>query len=346
MDGFPAAGPRGRSGEHKSDLPTPGQIPDPTQDYRSGDSASQLPASCGTTVEEGAFAKVTLKYDANGVALAVKTPKSPLPEAWAGLQREGAMLSRFQYSGGIIECISCDIVGGLVMPWVPGGSLDKRLHTLSISEISRIIVGVLQALAYVHDKGFGHFDVKYECILLSLWEARLTSPSLSPFPALTLSRTGRPSNVVLSSTGDPILIDFGCASPLNSAAPTVVDVNYMAPEILCHGGIVTGTADTWSTGVMLSEMLAGVLRPRRTADAVLNDFRQGNPWYDLPPLAAEADLAYGPLVGLMRLMLTEDPALRPTPAALLGPEFSDLLAPLRRLKIKASDTFMSSNAWV
>ena len=77
-----------------------------------------------------------------------------------------------------------------------------------------------------------------------------------------MQRDLKPGNVLLSSTGGQVVLkiaDFGFARALEHArlADTLCGSPlYMAPEVLCEKPY-SSSADLWSVGVMMFEMLVG-----------------------------------------------------------------------------------------
>jgi WD40 repeat protein/serine/threonine protein kinase len=123
----------------------------------------------------------------------------------------------------------------LVMRLMRGGSLHDLLHAerLELDEVLRILHEIGDALDGAHRKGVIHRDVK-------------------------------PRNVMLDEERRVYLADFGLASDeqhkdadredgMISGSPF-----YMSPE-QASGGLVTPQSDLYSTGVMLFEMLTGVV---------------------------------------------------------------------------------------
>ncbi len=122
----------------------------------------------------------------------------------------------------------------LVMPYLPGGTLKGRLgEPLGFREAARLLLPVARALAYAHERGLIHRDVK-------------------------------PSNILITEAGDPMLTDFGIAKILEAEGGTALTgtgvgigtPEYMAPE-QGMGGKIDARADVYALGVVFYEMVTG-----------------------------------------------------------------------------------------
>jgi formylglycine-generating enzyme required for sulfatase activity/ribosomal protein L40E len=125
----------------------------------------------------------------------------------------------------------------IVMEYVEGGTLRdhmKESGPLPVSEAVTLVVGICRGLASAHRKGVVHRDVKPANILLAREEGRLV-PKLTDFG---LARAGGGSDV--SMTG------FGMGTPF-----------YMAPEQRRDAKGVNHTADIYSVGKTLYELVTG-----------------------------------------------------------------------------------------
>lgn len=127
-----------------------------------------------------------------------------------------------------------------VLPFIEGQSLRERLDReprLPIDEALRITRQAADALAYAHDAGIVHRDVKPENILFE--------------------------------AGHAVVADFGIAHAISEAAAgntrltesglVVGTVGYMSPEQALSSQPVDGRADIYSLGCVLFEMLTGEL---------------------------------------------------------------------------------------
>ncbi len=127
----------------------------------------------------------------------------------------------------------------IVMQFIDGGTLKQRLDALQqarkkidTAEVVSIFSQLADALAYAHEQGIIHRDIK-------------------------------PVNVLMDHAGRPILSDFGIAKVLASSqghltrpGAGVGTPEYMSPE-QCQGGTVDGRADIYALGVMLFEAQTG-----------------------------------------------------------------------------------------
>lgn len=116
----------------------------------------------------------------------------------------------------------------LFMELCPDGTLQNLLQRrgsgLEPYEATSLLMQVLEAVAYLHEKGIVHRDIK---------------------PANVLMRDGKAK-----------LSDFGTAAKMSrgSVKGTVGTFRYMAPEVLL--GLPQGTAcDIWAVGIMALELL-------------------------------------------------------------------------------------------
>lgn len=169
-----------------------------------------------------------------GRDVAVKIVRSSDPEFGRRLAQEARALESFEHPGLIrlLDIGAVDDQPFLVMELIVGQTLAQRLREgpLSSRESADLGARLAGALAYVHQRGVIHRDVK-------------------------------PSNILLSASGDAWLGDFGIAklheaSAMTSTGATMGTVSYMAPEQL-EDSQVGPSADIWSLGVILLECLTG-----------------------------------------------------------------------------------------
>lgn len=146
-----------------------------------------------------------------------------------------------------------------------------------------------------------------------------------------------PSNILITTSDDVKVIDFGIASLRHGLVQTTTDQRrgsalYSAPELL-RGEKADPRSDIYSVGVVLYEALAGEpptgLRPLSTFQVV--EWHLSKPPRPLRELAPEVSIV---LAALVHQCLEKDPARRPQSmpalAHALGSELHALLTPLRR----------------
>lgn len=115
---------------------------------------------------------------------------------------------------------------------------------------------VLSALAYAHDAGIIHRDVKPENVILVEKDGDPDFAKILDFGIAKLYGDGKSEEVVLLSSNDPKLTQLGV---------TIGTPTYIAPE-QAFGLPIDGRADLYSLSVMLYEMITGV--PPFDADEV------------------------------------------------------------------------------
>lgn len=131
----------------------------------------------------------------------------------------------------------------LVMDYVPGGELFRRLHKNKFSEEEAKFYAaeVMLALEYLHSNQIAYRDLK-------------------------------PENILIDRHGHIKLTDFGFAKKVKDITWTVCGTpDYLAPEIIRSQGY-TKAVDWWSLGVLIYEMLAG--HPPFTAKNPIDQYQK------------------------------------------------------------------------
>jgi serine/threonine protein kinase len=171
----------------------------------------------------------------------IHTHKASDPQIVDRFQREAKVVAALRHPG-IIQVYDFDVEDDafyMVMEFVPGESLAQRLGNLHIQgkqlplhEIIRLFQSITEAVAYAHNRGVIHCDLK-------------------------------PSNVLLTLEGQAVLADFGISKIINAERLTATNdilgtPHYMAPE-QGFGREIDAQADVYALGVMLYELTTGKL---------------------------------------------------------------------------------------
>jgi serine/threonine-protein kinase len=156
-------------------------------------------------------------------------------------KREIALAAALQHPH-IVPLLTAGDAGGVpyfTMPYVQGESLRARLTKhgeLPVSEAMRILREVASALAFAHDAGIVHRDIKPDNVLISGGAAMVTDFGVAK--ALTPSTTD----------------GAGTITALGVALGTPA---YMAPEQATADPIIDHRADIYAWGILAYELLTG-----------------------------------------------------------------------------------------
>jgi hypothetical protein len=199
----------------------------------------------------------------------------------------------------------------LVMEFVPGGTLQAVLageQKLSPRRALRLMRGVVAALAYSHETGIIHQDIK-------------------------------PSNVMVTASGEVKVMDFGISRRLadaatggGPAAAVLGTANYLPPE-RARGEGADARSDLYSAGCLLYELLVGTSpfdgeSPLGIAARHLHDA-------PVPP--SELADGIGPEIDAVVLKaLAKDPADRFQSAEEMGEALDNVLAGRRAFAMPTS----------
>ena len=206
---------------------------------------------------------------------------------------------------GVLSAGEADGLPFFMMPFVEGESLRARLQRgrITIAETVRILRDVARALAYAHERGVVHRDIK-------------------------------PDNVLLPS-GSAVVADFGVAKALSSARErttagtdgtlTMVGTSlgtptYMAPEQAAGDPAADHRADIYAFGIMAYEMLAGVPPFRDMSPRQLLAAQLAQAPASLATHRADIPAA---LEALVRQCLEKEPDDRPQTAAAIVAALED-----------------------
>jgi eukaryotic-like serine/threonine-protein kinase len=258
----------------------------------------------GRELGGGGMSRVFLARDttlARDVVVKVLSPDLAAAVSVERFRREIMTVASLNHPN-IVPVLRAGEVGALpyfLMPYIPGESLRARLARgpLSVRQTTSIMKDVARALAYAHDRGIVHRDIKPDNILLSGDAATVTDFGVAK--AIVASRKPGAAERPPSMTGEGITI----GTPL-----------YMAPEQAVADPTVNHSADLYALGAVAYEMLVGTPPfGGRSAAAVLAAHARETPApierrrYDVPR----------ELVALVMQCLEKEPERRPKSGSFL-----------------------------
>ena len=224
----------------------------------------------------------------DGHYVAIKSPSSPAarrsatsPKACDEFRR-----SRRLHHNNVVGYLALGCQGNLVMEFVDGGSLADviaRSGALVEERVAQVAKQVLTGLAYMHENGIIHRDVKPANILIDT--------RTDTFKLCDWIGEGESKNCVSSVVGTPV---------------------FLAPEVVRSGRHCL-SSDTWALGCTVLNLATGTL-PWSSEDnvfAAMFKTAHGHP----PP--HPQDLS-PPLRDLLALSFEPDSTLRPAPDMLLA----------------------------
>ncbi|KAI3817915.1 hypothetical protein L1987_11715 [Smallanthus sonchifolius] len=262
-------------------------------------------------ISRGAFGRVFLaKKRATGDVFAIKVLKkadmirknsveSILAERDILISVRNPFVVRFFYS------FTCKENLYLVMEFLNGGDLFSLLRTLGCLEesMARVYIAeVVLALEYLHSLNIIHRDMKPDNLLIG------------PDGHIKLSDFGLSKVGLINSTEDlsgtsgsraPIYWENEVTTENGQKQSVVGTPDYLAPEILLgvgHGA----TADWWSVGVILFELLVGIppFNAESPQQVFANIMNRDIPWPKVPE-----EMSYE-AYDLINKLLTENPVQR------------------------------------
>jgi tRNA A-37 threonylcarbamoyl transferase component Bud32 len=170
-------------------------------------------------------------------------------EFLARFQREAKIVAALRHANivQVYDADRQDDIYYMVMELLEGDTLKARLtdyrareEPMPIGEVVRVMLDVLDGLAYAHSEGMIHRDLK-------------------------------PANIMLTKRGQAVITDFGIAQMVGATRYTLSGalmgtLNYMAPEQGMQNQS-DARSDLYSLGIVLYEMLTG--KPPFDADTPL-----------------------------------------------------------------------------
>ena len=232
-------------------------------------------------VRRGGMAVVFAAFDTRlARTVAVKVLHFDDPSARSRFDHEVRLLASLDHPG-LVRVYDAGEEGDdafYVMELVDGPSLADQLAQGALPEAETVVIGrqVAEALAFIHERGIVHRDVK-------------------------------PSNILLAPGGPARLADFGIARLLDSARMTssglvIGTAAYLAPEQITDGA-VGPAADIYALAIVINESVTGRPEFAGTPAEVAAQRLSGR-----TPVPAVADARLGTLLAAM---LVTDPDDRP-----------------------------------
>ncbi|MFN2604215.1 MAG: protein kinase [Gemmatimonadaceae bacterium] len=174
------------------------------------------------------------------VVIKVLPPELAAAVSLDRFKREIQLTAKLQHPN-IVPVLTAGETNGhpyYTMPFVVGESLRARAARdgeLPVSDAVKILRDVLSALAYAHENGIVHRDIKPDNVLLTKYNAQVSDFGIAK--ALTASAEG---------TGITTSLGVALGSPA-----------YMAPEQVVADPTIDHRADLYAVGVMAYEILTG-----------------------------------------------------------------------------------------
>lgn len=223
------------------------------------------------------------------VALKVLHGAETDPASLEELRREAELAAGLEHPA-IVPLYSYGEHGGtpyLVMRYMPGGTVADRVRAgpIGLDQAVEWILRISEALAFAHERGIVHRDVK-------------------------------PSNFLLDDTGNAYLTDFGIAGVLEVERDPMAtgSAPYMAPE-QARGQAADFRADLYALAVSLFELLTG--EPPYSAETAMGV--RARHMHDPIPSARTRNEAIPAAVDeLIRWTMAKEPAQRPQSASEFG----------------------------
>ncbi|MGQ0537517.1 MAG: serine/threonine-protein kinase [Gemmatimonadaceae bacterium] len=191
----------------------------------------------------------------------------------------------------IVPIYSVDERAGLVyfvMAFVDGDTVASRLHAhgpMPPDEVRHVLMQVADALAYAHERGVVHRDIKPDNILLERAEGR----------------------VLVTDFGIARAVTEGADARLTATGMAIGTPAYMSPEQSMGEREIDGRSDLYSLGIVAYQMLTGELPfQAQSTPALLVKQISERP----TPVGERCPSAPRDLARAVMLLLEKEPSLR------------------------------------
>ena len=194
----------------------------------------------------------------------------------------------------------------MMMDFVPGVPLDKRIRQASQSEARRLpmweTITILHQLSTIlvvaHEAGILHRDIKPQNVMLT------------PDPAVALGERVKLLDFGIAKLlGDTLPADGPAAALQTASGATLGTPAYMAPEQCKNSVNIDGKADVYALGVIAFQMLCGRLPFWQTQPMELMVTKLAE---DPPPLRSFAPDVPTDIEALIMSMIARQPHARPS----------------------------------
>jgi eukaryotic-like serine/threonine-protein kinase len=169
------------------------------------------------------------------VAVKVLTQAHRTPRLMERFYNEAQIQARLNHPriATLFDFIEANATPCIVMEFINGQTLDEYISSmgaLPVEDALRIFYALVEAIAYIHENGIVHRDIKA-------------------------------NNIKITSTGEVKVLDFGIAKAVSSPQLTAMGdvigtLQYLSPEQI-KGGVADERSDIWALGVLLYEMVSG-----------------------------------------------------------------------------------------
>lgn len=184
--------------------------------------------------------------------------------------QEARRLSKLSHANivGVHQVFEDNETAYMALDYVDGQDLldivDEGKRHLSPTQIKKILLKILEAVAYIHGENILHRDIS-------------------------------PDNILLDKQGNPVLIDFGAAREKASKASRalstllVVKDGYSPQEFYVSGGVHSPTSDLYALAATFYHLITGKAPPNSQQRLVAIAAKEPDPYLPLETLASGYD---------------------------------------------------------